>query len=103
MGSLDFAGLISTLHKDEILRCLPMRTKNACRDIIVTAPVQINIRIHVNIYINITHIFGVFSKPKRRETSLKETEASGAVLINLKPQERKKGWKSGRNNEKTII
>lgn len=80
-----------------------MRTKNACRDIIVTAPVQINIRIHVNIYINITHIFGVFSKPKGRETSLKETEASGAVLINLKPQERKKGWKSGRNNEKTII
>ena len=68
-----------------------MRTKNACRDIIVTAPVQINIRIHVNIYINITHIFGVFSKPKRRETSLKETEASGAVLINLKPQERKVG------------
>lgn len=77
-----------------------MRTKNACRDIIVTAPVQINIRIHVNIYINITHILGVFSKPKRRETSLKETEASGGVLINLKPQERKKGWKSGRNNEK---
>lgn len=77
-----------------------MRTKNACRDIIVTAPVQINIRIHVNIYINITHIFGVFSKPKRRETSLKEAEASGGVLINLKPQERKKGWKSGRNNEK---
>ena len=80
-----------------------MRTKNACRDIIVTVPVQINIRIHVNIYINIMHIFGVFSKPKRRETSLKETEESGAVLINLKPQGRKKGWKNGRNNEKTII